>query len=59
VLFVERQHLLQPQAVRLPPVQNDLALAITRLQQRDEQMLAERMQGARRTGSAPPTRRGH
>jgi polysaccharide biosynthesis protein PslE len=57
VLFVERDNLRRPQpAVALMPAPNSLALAIARLQQRDEQMLAERMRGFPSSDASPPAR---
>ncbi len=57
VLYVERGNLLRPQRVMLPrPMNEGLVLAITRLQQRDEQMLAERSRGFSEAGAAPQAR---
>lgn len=60
VLLVERDNLRQPQpAVALMPAGNSLALAIARLQQRDEQMLAERTRGFPHHEAPPPARFPH
>jgi uncharacterized protein involved in exopolysaccharide biosynthesis len=54
VLFVERENLVRPQLALVPiPVNEGLVLAIARLQQRDEQMLAERSRGFSDVGADP------
>jgi polysaccharide biosynthesis protein PslE len=57
VLFIERENLVRPQRVMTPiPASEGLVLAITRLQQRDEQMLTERRRGFSGAGADPPAR---